>query len=46
MRKIVFDFNGIDNSELISEPQNTSKRVKSNTEEMYEYNDRIQRAII
>ena len=44
MRKIVFDFNGIDNSELISEPQNMSKRVKSNTEEMYEYIDKVMKS--
>ena len=39
MRKIVFDFNNIDKSELISEVENTSRRVKSNTEEMYDYID-------
>lgn len=44
MRKIVFDFNGIDNSELISEPPNMSKRVKSNTEEMYEYIDKVMKS--
>lgn len=44
MRKIVFDFNGIDNSELISEPQNMSKRVKLNTEEMYEYIDKVMKS--
>ena len=44
MRKIVFDFNGIDNSELISEPPNMSKRVKLNTEEMYEYIDKVMKS--
>lgn len=44
MRKIVFDFNGIDNSELISKPPNMSKRVKSNTEEMYEYIDKVMKS--
>lgn len=44
MRKIVFDFNNIDKSELISEIQNTSKRVKSNTEKMYEYIDKVMKS--
>lgn len=44
MRKIVFDFNDIDKSELISENQNTSKRVKSNTERMYEYIDEVMKS--
>ena len=44
MRKIVFDFNNIDKSKLISESQNNSKRVKSNTEEMYEYIDEVMKS--
>lgn len=44
MRKIVFNFNDIDRSELISESQNTSKRVKANTEGMYEYIDEIMKS--
>ena len=44
MRKIVFDFNDIDRSELISQSQNTSKRVKSNTEGMYEYIDEVMKS--
>lgn len=44
MRKIIFDFNDIDKSELISESQNTSKRVKSNTERMYEYIDEVMKS--
>ncbi len=44
MRKIVFDFNNIDKSELFSEIQNTSKRVKSNTEKMYEYIDKVMKS--
>lgn len=42
MRKIIFDFNDIDRLELIS--QNTNKRVKSNTEGMYEYIDEIMKS--
>ena len=44
MRKIIFDFNDIDKSELISESQNNSKRVKSNTEGMYEYIDEVMKS--
>lgn len=44
MRKIIFDFNDIDKSELISESQNTSKRVKTNTEGMYEYIDEVMKS--
>ena len=39
MRKIVFHFRNINESEFTSENQNTSKRVKSNTEIMYDYID-------
>lgn len=44
MRKIIFDFNDIDKSELISESQNTSKRVKSNAERMYEHIDEVMKS--
>lgn len=37
MRKIVFDFNDIDKSKLISENQNTNKKSKPSTKGMYEY---------
>lgn len=44
MRKIVFDFNDIDKSELISESQGISKRVKSNTKGIYEYIDEVMKS--
>ena len=36
MRKIVFDFNDIDKSKLISENQNTNKKAKPSTKGMYD----------
>ena len=44
MRKIIFDFNDVHKQELISESKNTSKRVKSNTEVMYEYIDEVMKS--
>lgn len=44
MRKIVFDFNNIDRSELISENQSANKREKSNNEGMYEYIDEVMKS--
>jgi hypothetical protein len=44
MRKIIFDFNDTDKSVYISESQNTSKKMKSNTEEMYEYIDEVMKS--
>lgn len=44
MRKIIFDINNLNTSELTRESPNTSKRVKSNTKGMYEYIDEVMKS--